>query len=93
MNYECVMVGTSLRLIPAVVSYTWRFVYVLSSAVARGGAISPAPVTRFPFPIYSCLCHLSVSVCLLVLRLTLHMESTPLFDPFYCVKDPQARIN
>ncbi len=37
-------------------------------------SISPAPVTRFPFPIYSCLCPLSVSVCLFVFRLTLHVE-------------------
>ncbi len=40
------MVGTSLRLFPAVhtysvsVSYTWWFVFILSSAAARGGAIS-----------------------------------------------------
>ncbi len=43
---DSVMVGTSLRLFPAVhpcsvsVSYTWWFVFILSSAAARGGAIS-----------------------------------------------------
>ncbi len=79
---DSVMVGTSLQLISCCyVSYTWWFVFVLSSAAAHGGAISAnsqrsislAPVTRFPFPIYSRLYLLSVLVCHIVFCLTLHM--------------------
>ncbi len=55
-------------------------------------SISPAPVTRFPFPIYPCLCSLSVSVCLFVFCLTLHVEISSLLS-FYCVQDLQARSN
>ncbi len=80
---DSVMVGTSLRLFPAVhtysvsVSYTWWFVFIChqlllvgeQSALTRsaGCSISPAPVTRFPLPIYSRLCLLAVSVCHCVL--------------------------
>ncbi len=93
-----VMVGTSLRLIPAVhpcsvsVSYTWWFVFILSSAAACGGAISansqhcvlhqPRTCYSFPLPIYSRLCLLSVSVCHCVLHLTLHVWRSPLFLSF-----------
>ncbi len=54
-----VMVGTSLRLTPATISYTWWVVYFLSSAAARGGAISAnsqhcalhQPCTSYSFPL------------------------------------------
>ncbi len=70
---DSVTIGTPLRLTPATNSYMWWVVYVLSPAAARGGAISadsqhcalhqPCTCYSLPFPIYSGLCPLSVSVC------------------------------
>ncbi len=72
-NAMLVTIGTPLRLTPATNSYMWWVVYVLSPAAARGGAISadsqhcalhqPCTCYSLPFPIYSGLCPLSVSVC------------------------------
>ncbi len=74
-NQDCkaVTIGTPLRLTPATNSYMWWVVYVLSPAAARGGAISvdsqhcalhqPCTCYSLPFPNYSGLCPLSVSVC------------------------------
>ncbi len=63
---------------------------VLTRSAMR--SMSPAPVTRFPFPIYSGLCPLSVSVCLFVVCLTWYVEISSLLSS-YCVQDPQARSN
>ncbi len=67
-----VMVGTSLLLLSATCGGLFTSCHLLphvgeQSALTRSAvrSISPAPVTRFPFPIYSGLCPLSVSVCLL----------------------------
>ncbi len=57
VDAKFVMVGTSLQLTPATISYMWWVVYFLSSAAASGGAISAnwqccalhQPCTCYPF--------------------------------------------
>ncbi len=98
--YVYVTIGTPLRLTPATNSYMWWVVYILSPAAARGGAISadsqhcalhqPCTCHSLPFPIYSGLCPLSVSVCHLWFVLPC-MLRPPLFHSAFCVQDPQAR--
>ncbi len=107
---DSVMVGTSLRLFPAVhtysvsVSYTWWFVFILSSAAAHGGAISansqrwvlhqPRTCYSFSLPIYSpsmparCV---GMSLCVMFLPCMCGDLLSSLF--LYCVQDPQARTN
>ncbi len=85
LSATCGGLFTSCHLLPHVGEQS-----VLTRSAVR--SISPAPVTRFPFPIYPCLCSLSLSVCLFVFCLTLHVEISSLLS-FYCVQDPQARSN
>ncbi len=101
---DSVMVGTSLQLISCCyVSYTWWFVFVLSSAAAHGGAISAnsqrgalhQPRTSYSFPfsyLFPSIPSLCVGMSYCVSSYLAYVEISFLLYFVQC-PDPQARIN
>ncbi len=93
---DSVMVGTSLRLTPATISYTWWVVYVLSSAAARGGAISADSALHLLLVSPFLFIHVfALSLCRYVFLCFVLpcMYRSPLFYPFTVSRIPRRGVN